>query len=256
MPHEQFKEVLVKRNLILISFLVLVFTSSCCSPDKVKPLTVEKAPLSPLTEQEKDLLNKMGGEVLADNNIKIGNIIIHRKEKELSFPAEMCITDGGEYGIEALISLPHGRIHEALMVTEIDPVTLQLALYLIGAANGTRIQTTGANKQGTLITIDVKPKDGERTPVEEWLYDIKTKELPPRSKWVFVGSSFKGKKCLAKEEGNVVNFLLRGSTILDSCSELVNSNKGLGVKKSLVPGSGSPVIVYFSIAKELDGELD
>ena len=246
----------MKRYFISITILVSVLASSCYTTDKDNVSKQGEDKLPPLTEQEKVILEKIGGEVLPDKNLKIGSIIIHRRENELSFPAKMCVTDGGEYVIEVLISLPHGLTHEALMVTETDPVRLQLALYLIGAENGATIPVPGVTKQGTRINIDVKPEGGERTPVEEWLYDMNKEEFLPRSMWVFVGSSFQNGKCLAKEEGNVVNFLRRGNAILDNCSEIVDLDRGLGVNESMVPQSGTPVTVYFSIAGKDDQALD
>jgi len=236
----------MKNCFVLLSISLLLFLTSCNTTEIKK-----EKPLPPLNEMEKKVIEKLGGKILPNKNIQLGKITIHRREKELSFPAKMCITDGGEYGIEVLISLPHGRTHEALLITEADPTVLQLALYLIGAENGARISLPGIVQQGSLLGIDVKPEKGERIPVENWLFDMETEEMPKEGQWVFVGSSFYQGKCLAKEEGNIVNVLARGNTILENADESGDSQgKGLGVSELDVPKTETPVTVYFYLAEK------
>jgi hypothetical protein len=245
----------MKKHFILIFILMLLHVTSCTTTDKDNPKEPEKKPLPALTDMEKQVIDKLGGKILPNKNIQLGKITIHRRENELSFPAKMCITDGGEYGIEVLISLPHGRTHEALLITEIDPTVLQLALYLIGAENGARISLPGIIQQGTKISIDVEPEKGERYPVESWLFNMETEEMPEEGEWVFVGSSFYEGKCLAKEEGNIVNVIARGNTILENAGESADSQeKGLGVSELDVPKPETPVTVYFYLAEKTEKE--
>lgn len=243
----------MKTKYVLLSLIICLILSSCVSTENTKKEKQDTEKLPPLTAVEKQILEKLGGKVLPNNNLQIGKITINRKKNELSFPAKMCITDGGEYGIEVLISLPHGRTHEALMTTEIDPVSLQMCLYLIGAKNGSRIAfiMPGQASQGSLLGIDVEPKNAERVPVEDWLYHIETEEMPEKAKWVFVGSSFYKGKCMAEIEGNIVNVLPRGSTIIANASEAGDEQaRGLGVSELDVPEPESPVTVYIYLAKD------
>lgn len=240
----------MKKSLFLLPILLLLLTS-CQSIDKAAKTEKKQAKLPPLTDAEKQVIAKLGGKVLPNQDIKLGKITIHRRENELSFPAKMCITEAGEYGIEVLISLKSGRVHEALMVTEIDPMTLQFALYLIGAENGARMGLPGIIEQGSLINIDVETAKGNRLPVEDWLFEIKSEETMKRTGWVFVGSSYaEGGVCLAKVEGNIVNVLSMGNTILDNPNESGDAGQGLGVNTEAVPAKGTPVTVYLSLAKK------
>ncbi len=212
-------------------------------------------PLPPLSDAEKRILEKIGGELLPDQNIRIGNIIIHRREKEVSFPAQMCITDTGEYGIEVLIALKNGRLHEALLLTDIEPINLQLALFLIGAENGARLPGGKNIPQGSLMNIDIQPENGQRIPVEKWLLDSGTGKQINREGWVFVGSSYEqGMRCLAKEEGNVVNVLSMGNTILDNPADVGNLKHDVQVKEGTVPKRDSPVTVFISFAEKPKAE--
>ena len=207
-----FKKIL--NILVVISMLVF----SACAVIKEKELP-------PLSESELKILTFMGGKVLSDGNISIGKITIHRNGDYISFPGIVNLTEGD---LEVLISTPSGRAHESLIVSDIDPYKLQLALLLIGAENGMRTMPTNAknpkkiNKgltQGTLVDIYIKPKDIEAFPIEQWLKNKKTKREKKQEGWVFVGSSFStDKKCLASEEGNIVNVWTFGNTILDNPS--------------------------------------
>lgn len=243
-------------NLIplLAAVSLLIFGSSCYNPSG-NALTPEGTvncgsekgecvnSLPPLSEAEKGILDKIGGELLPDQNIKIGDITIHRRELEISFPGMVNMTDGD---LEVLIAMPHGRVHESLLVSETDPLKLQLALLLIGAENGGR---TGGGKipQGTIFNIDVQAKDGERVPVEDWLFNKRTSSGMDRLGWVFIGSSFThDMRCLAKEEGNIVNVWSFGNTILDNPAPTGNDDDFIVVNPETVPKRGTPVTIYLS----------
>ncbi|HBC88642.1 MAG TPA: hypothetical protein DCZ94_16970 [Lentisphaeria bacterium] len=243
----------MKKSFLFSSLLVVLLTSSCSNvtPDaasnQVLPVKEnakeDKDAPPPLNEAEKGVLQKLGGELLPDQNIKIGDITILRREKEISFPGTVNMTSGD---LEVLISMPHGRVHESLLGSKVDPMKLQIALLLLGAENGTR---TGGEKikQGTVFNIDVKPEGGKRIPVENWLSNKQTSKPMDRLGWVFVGSSFSHDMlCLAKEEGNIVNIWSFGNTILDNPASTGENDDFIVVNPNTVGKYQSPVTIYFS----------
>ncbi len=233
-------------TVLFISISIMVFASSCNSyGNSSAGISVKETgnTLPPLSEPEKRILDKLGGELLPDQNIKIGDITIHRRELEISFPGILNMTEGD---LEVLISMPHGRVHESLLVSNIDPFNLQLALLLVGAENGSR---DGGEKisQGTILNIDVQPKDGRRVPVEDWLLNKKTSKGMDRFGWVFIGSSFThDMRCLAKEEGNIVNVWSFGNAILDNPAPTGNDDDFIVVNPETAPKRGTPVTIYLS----------
>ena len=161
-------------------------------------------------------MEKVGAVLNAQGNIELGLITIDPVKKELSFPTTLCNWNSEE--LEALICTASGRAHEALLVTDVDPYKLQLALILLGATNGGRL-AGGSLDQGSLINIDIQSthkKDQPRLPIEAWLYNYQTNAQMKRMGWVFVGSSFDKGLCLASAEGNLVNLWSQGNTILDN----------------------------------------
>ncbi len=207
----------------------------------------DKDALPPLTDAEKKLLGRMGGTVLPDQNLKLGDITIHRREREISFPGNVNLVFGD---LEVLIAMPHGRVHESLLSSTIDPLQLQLALLLLGAENGAR---TGGGQisQGTIVLIDVQPEGGKRVPVEDWLLNKRTKEGMEKNGWVFVGSSFMNNmNCLAKKEGNIVNILSFGNTILDNPAPTGDEDNLIVVNRKKVAPLRKAVTVFLSFENQ------
>ena len=202
--------------------MTLIINVSCSNSLNNSLKKNSKKTLPPLTENELKVLKYMGGKVLPDGNIAIGKVQILRTENEISFPGNVEIREGD---LEVLISTQTGRIHETLIVSKIDPYNLQLALFLIGAHNGTLYPPNsekfknGKKKstlpQGSLLDIFIELKNGKRVPIEHWLLNKGSKKEKINTGWVFVGSNFDvAKKCLATKEGNIVNLWNFGNSIL------------------------------------------
>ena len=94
-------------------------------------------------------------------NILLGSALIRKSDRTISFPGRINIREGV---IEVLVSTSRGRMHESLIVTDLDPFQLQMALILAGYGNGDR-------KTGASFHIEVVWGKSVRTPVDEWLYD-------------------------------------------------------------------------------------
>lgn len=220
--------------VVLFLGIALIFPVSCS-------IIPSETPLPPLSEAELRIMEKMGAELLPDQNIKLKNIIIHRREKEVSFPGRVNMTEGD---LEVLICTPSGRTHESLLVSETNPFQLQLALYLLGAENGTRLSGREI-PQGTLLNIDVQADGKKREPVENWLFNKRTSKCKVRNGWVFTGSSFThDNQCLATEEGNLVNIWSFGNTILDNPSETGEEDDYFSVYTENMPECETPVTVF------------
>ncbi len=152
---------------------------------------------------------------LPNGDTQVGTIILHRQEREISFPAEFL---PGVNELEVVIATPNGRLHESLLKADIGPVQLQFTLYALGLNNGLRIATE-AIPRGDLVDLDVAWTDAagqrHREPLESWILDGRTGQPMARIGWVFVGSGMKDGIFLADEEGNICLNYSVGSTILD-----------------------------------------
>ena len=190
---------------------------------------------------------------LANGDLVLGEIRLHRRERELSFPGAVNQLAGT---LEVLISTPSGRLHEALLRTTAKPLHLQTMLYLLGLRNGRRLAGP-EGRQGDIVDIDIEWKrtTGEvvREPVEAWILDQRTGEKAERYGWVFVGSAVSDGVFLADATGNVAVTYSVSDTVLDVPDRageddtlfVANSSKrdpGLdaSVRIIVTPRSGSP----------------
>jgi hypothetical protein len=208
-----------------------------CETMKSKNAAKTKTELKPLTKAELRILHKMGGKVIDDRHIAIGKVKIDRLEKEVLFPAKINMDAGP---IEVLICTPQGRAHESLLVSDADPLNIQLALILSGAANGARKPPPkGAEGplQGDLFDVFVLDENGKKKSVEKLLVDLKKNAPPEKHGWVFVGSKFTSNgRCLATREGNIIVTWSSGNTVFDNPADNgdvdddINVNNKLGLK--------------------------
>ena len=157
-----------------------------------------------------------GAKRLPDGNLELNGAIVRTATLELALPCRFVLKEGA---LEVILGKPDGRMHEALLCTDIPAVQVQTMLYLLGAENGFR-QPNGNGRQGDLIDLFIEWKDAQgklfREPVENWIVDTRTgKNLIPQG-WVFVGSAVRDGAFQADTEGNIVINYSIGATVLDS----------------------------------------
>jgi len=232
---------------LLAATLVAFAMASCVTTETTEQASITKAEPSkppPLTEAELRVLRKMGGRVLEDGNIAIGKVKIDRVAKELSFPAKINMDQGP---IEVLICTPRGRKHESLLVSEADPLNIQLALILSGASNGARKpppEKGAGPPMGDLFDVYIVNDKGKKIPVEHYLVDLKKSSSPERNGWVFVGSKFTSNgKCLASREGNIVVTWSNGNTIFDNPGPNGDVDDDININGKLRLKTGTEVTV-------------
>lgn len=181
-----------------------------------------------------------------------GAMALDAPRRSLSFAAVMNLAEGP---IEVVIATPKGRLHEALLKTEVNPLVLQSALYALRLNNGPRLlDSTG--RRGDLVDIDIEYVNAAgavvREPVESWIRDTRTGERLQRAGWVFVGSVMRDGLFLAEEEGNIcINYSV-GSTILD-CPDPQSLEDTLHVvePRQAEPGLGGAVRVILTARRAL-----
>ena len=154
---------------------------------------------------------------LPDGNALIDGVTVRAAQRELSFPGRFALKEGA---LEVIVARPNGRLHETLLVTDVSAVAVQTALYLLRARNGARTDQNPKLRQGTLVDIDIEWTDDQdtphRSPVEDWILDLRTQQPLQRRGWTFTGSGIHQGKFLADAEGNIVINWSQGATVLDS----------------------------------------
>ena len=153
---------------------------------------------------------------LPGGDLVLGEMRLHRKERELSFPGAVNQLSGI---LEVLVATPSGRLHESLLRTTAKPLHLQTMLYLLGLKNGPRLPGPDA-EQGDLVDIDIEwtAQGGAsvREPIEAWILDQRTGKPAQRRGWVFVGSTVVDGAFQADVAGNLVVTYSVDDTVLDT----------------------------------------
>ena len=234
------------RNIILTALLVVVAIG-------VSGIQAREIPVPPPPEPPAYKVPSI--EKMANGEYRIGEIVINKKEKSISFPAQVNMEMGM---LEYLIVYRTGKTHESLLRTNVSPYNLQVAFLLLGF-EGTDKRIAGQGSPETpkgepiRITVsNVAGKDTAAFPVEQWLSNRtgdSSKDVASLN-WVFCGSfvnQFGG--FMSQETGSIAAIWHDPVALIDNASQGGESNRIWFVKQGTVPPVGTPVTVTIKPAK-------
>lgn len=184
---------------------------------------------------------------------KIGDIMIKKKERTISFPAVVNMQGGL---LEYLIVHTGGKTHESLLRTTVNPYHLQIAFLLLGFEGTDKpiaFQGSPETPRGEPLDITVEYKIGKsgtnKVRPEEWmvkrLRDDKREKVTNLS-WIFTGSIIGDGKFLAQQEGSIAAVFHDPVAMIDNASAGGESDEIWFVDEKSVPSIGTPVTVYIS----------
>lgn len=195
-------------------------------------------------------IEKIGGGVF-----KIGEIMINKPARTISFPAQVNMDKGM---LEYLIVHRAGKTHESLLRTSISPYHLQVAFILLGyEGTDKRLEGQGApdRPKGEPVRIsvaDVAGKESKPFLVEEWLVNRvgeEFRDIKPLD-WVFCGSFVTPEGYfMSQETGSIAAIWHDPVAIIDNASPGGESNRIWFVKQGTVPPVGTAVTVTIKPAK-------
>jgi len=195
-------------------------------------------------------------ERLANGDIRIGVVTLHRQARKLSFPGKIqldaSMSAGLELGgvLEVLIATDKGRLYESLLAAEAKPSHLQVMLILLGLNNGPRIPDA-QGRQGDRVDIDVEWKRDDGTlieePIENFLFDTRSKKHATPVGWTFIGTTVQGGTVNADAEGNIALAWSVGGTILDT-ADPDGEKSGIFMlnPEHVKPKAGTPVRIIIT----------
>ena len=176
---------------------------------------------------------------LDETRYLIGGISFDENTREIRFPTKVNLTEGL---LEYLIVHQSGKVHEALLSTEISPTDLNLAFTLLryppsrelyplpeedGAASS-KFPTVPADvKARARITIDVEwTVDGKlrRVPINEWIQHAVKSTSMPAGPWVYGGSEFSEGKFIPETSGDIAAIFLAMSALINYPGDDNNSD--------------------------------
>ena len=151
-------------------------------------------------EQAKKLIEKTG-----ENSFRIGKIQCNRETRAVSFPAKVNARDGL---IEYALVTTKGKVHEALLATEVSPLHLQMAALLLGWAPRPE---AGAKAVPVSIVVEWATNGpAKQVPLEDLVALAhetpagKTGATLARGPWTYQGSMIDAGGFAAERDGSII----------------------------------------------------
>jgi hypothetical protein len=186
---------------------------------------------------------------------RIGNLTLNKRTRQINIPGKASLTDGL---VEYLAVSMSGKSYESVLVLDIQPLHLQLALLLLGASAGGNLQYQGDTAAPTGDTVDilvkwVDPKgDTIAKPATDLVFDAGRKTVMQKTGWVFTGSMIREGSLMADLDGSIIATYSDPVALLNNPLEgrAQNGYQGQPVylaNKEVVPPMGTDVIMEIRI---------
>lgn len=244
----------------LLAFCILVFATTPLlaaeTVDRAAPKPVIPTPPPPIPEFLMSTIPPI--EKIEPGIFKMGDILINKYERSITFPALINQKDGL---LEYILVHSRGKVHESLLRTNVEPYYLNLAFLLLEfEATDKPLQFQGdpALPKGTPVSIAISHKSGNNpatiaTPgtmiVLKKYNDHSSVQDPGEIDWVYTGARIWNGRFSAQTTGSIVAIYHDPDAIIDNASPGGESDKIWFVKEGTVPPVGSPVSVVIKAKK-------
>ncbi|MBL1214950.1 MAG: hypothetical protein HND52_16440 [Ignavibacteriae bacterium] len=186
---------------------------------------------------------------LNKNEYKLGNLLLDIDANKITIPGIINMNEGI---IEVFACSPGGKLHESLIVANILPYHLQVALLLLGI-NPTDINdvkiTESLEKFGQ-IEIIVKWKiDDEETEMraEKLIWNLSQGKPMQEVNWLFIGSKTINGVFVANDNKSLITTFNDPYTIIENPLSTRINDELYEVNKTLLPPIGTPVELVLNV---------
>ena len=201
---------------------------------------------------------------VAPGIFEIGRIRLDQKALTVSFPGAVNMSRGL---LEYLIVTPQGAKHESLLVSDVPPSEIHLAMLLMGAKGSgeqpgkktappaqidAEFLRTAPKLNGDSVFITMKWKDGntEKTGfVEDWLVNERTKKPVEHGPWIYNGSILYEGHFLAQSEGSIGALVTNPVALINNPREGSDDDQVWLVNENAVPAVKTPVEITIRLEK-------
>lgn len=218
---------------------------------------------APLPPAPKDLAAPAIREI-SPGKLLVGPVQLDRTERSVSFPARLNMTNGL---VEYVLVHQTGKTHESLLVTDIEPYHLQVALLLLGARGATTAQLTNAPAGGPIpnaellrlrpppvpghpVRITARWKTGTTNVthlIEQLILHQKTRRPMSPGRWTFSGSMIWNGRFIAHEEGSIVSIITDISAMFNNPRDDRDADSTWFVNEPLAPPENTPVMITITL---------
>jgi hypothetical protein len=204
---------------------------------------------------------------LPDGRWMVGSIVLDKQKRTLEFPAKVNMVDGL---VEYVLVHLTGKTHESLLVTEVQPYHLQVAMLLLGAKGADHSKRTNAPPSGpinnadllgvkrppipgTAVKISFRQQQngatGNHRALDGFIYDQKQGKAMPAKNWTFTGSVVWEGAFIAQIEGSIIAMVTDIGAIFNSQLPNRDADDSWYVRTAAIPREGTPIIIRISVVK-------
>ena len=152
---------------------------------------------------------------------KVGEAIVDLNNQEVIFGGKVNMENGL---IEVFACSQGGKLHESVLVCDIEPYHLQVALLLLGLqySNQSLLGSDGElvpDYTGSRVNIFVHWQEHDtlkEARAEDWIYNIKDQRAMDHTTWVFRGSQIINSTFVAQQVKSLITTYFDPATILDN----------------------------------------
>ena len=202
-------------------------------------------------------------EKLGEGKYRIGGVTIDAKAREIRFPAKVNMDAGL---LEYIICKAQGKLHEALLSTEINATHLSLAFTLLryvpspelfglrdetGHPTGFYPEVAAAVKAGARIAVEVEwTLDGKthRLPINEWIQLTAKETGMLAGPWLYTGSEFYEGKFVPEMTGDLAAIMVDQGCLINypGADNVDNGSQVWYGFPKRIPAVGTPVTVIIT----------
>lgn len=182
-------------------------------------------------------------ERISENVYRIGRVLLDTKARSVTCSGKVNLQKGP---IEYLAVTPTGKRHESVLVLELEPMHLQVALLVLGLEPGGNLRRQGDTQppKGAPVEIEMRWETGgkERAArLEELAWDIPKRRPMEHADWIFTGSKITDAGFAASLEGSLIASYRDPYAILNNPRATGADDTVYKVNERIVPPRGTPV---------------
>lgn len=187
---------------------------------------------------------------LSDHEYKLSNLVIDTDLKEISIPGKINMQKGL---IEVFACSPGGKLHESLIVLDVRPYYLQVALLLLGLNPVEAEHLTNDEDLQAYANLEIWVRWDVDTVINKYraealIWDSTKKEIMQEMKWIFRGSMVVNGIFAADEVKSLITTYADPTTIIDNPLITRQNDEVYSVNSKITPPKGTDVEVIL-IAK-------
>src|SRR3989304_1132699 len=235
---------------LFLALILSLFAGSVSAEDAIPPPVMPAPPVAAPKTPEVDI-KQTPVEKISEGVYRIGKVTVDQKKRELPMEGSVNMQEGL---VEYLAVAEKGKLHEAVLIMNVEPLHLQLGLILLGLKYGRNLKYQGepADPIGDPVNIFVEwGGEGRKKRVrgEDLILNQQTEKSMSQTHWIFSGSFEVGGVFAAQLERSLIATYHDPASIIDNPLPEGADDTILYVNKELVPPVGTQVTLTIQAAK-------